>query len=84
MLYSDAYRSSRMLQETIRRFLGVIGSRSLSILEGRPSSQIEGNFMFAEDDEEMSFLPHELSPGFSVGSPSASINNEPPLLEVEP
>ncbi|GKD23256.1 hypothetical protein Tco_1224959, partial [Tanacetum coccineum] len=28
--------------ETIQRFLGVIGSRSLSGLEGRPSSRIEG------------------------------------------
>ncbi|GKF26338.1 hypothetical protein Tco_0082232, partial [Tanacetum coccineum] len=28
--------------ETIRRFLGVVGSRSLSSLEGRPSSRIEG------------------------------------------
>ncbi|GKB55602.1 hypothetical protein Tco_0911788 [Tanacetum coccineum] len=43
-----------------------------------------GNFMFAEDDEEMSFLPRDPSTGFGVVSPSALINNEPPLLEVEP
>ncbi|GJW25230.1 hypothetical protein Tco_0039041 [Tanacetum coccineum] len=42
------------------------------------------NFMFAEDDEEMIFIPHEPSPGFGFGSPSPSINNEPPLLEAEP
>ncbi|GKC32847.1 hypothetical protein Tco_1040141, partial [Tanacetum coccineum] len=43
-----------------------------------------GNFMFAEDDEEMTFLPHEPSLGFYCSSPYTSINNEPPLLEVEP
>ncbi|GJV31831.1 hypothetical protein Tco_1392231 [Tanacetum coccineum] len=42
------------------------------------------NFMFAADDEVISFLPHELSPGFGGGSPSSFINNDPPLLEVEP
>nr|GEZ06210.1 hypothetical protein [Tanacetum cinerariifolium] len=42
------------------------------------------NFMFVEDDEEMSFLQHELSHSFGGGSPSASINDEPLLLEVEP
>ncbi|GKC84183.1 hypothetical protein Tco_1139900, partial [Tanacetum coccineum] len=41
------------------------------------------NFMFAEDDEEMTFLPYEPSPGFGYGSPYASIKNEPPLLEAE-
>nr|GEX51535.1 hypothetical protein [Tanacetum cinerariifolium] len=40
--------------------------------------------MFAEDDEEMTFFPREPSHGFGFGSPSTSINNEPPLLEVEP
>ncbi|GJU86882.1 hypothetical protein Tco_1294428 [Tanacetum coccineum] len=42
------------------------------------------NFMFAVDDEEMSFLLREPSYGFVSGSPSAPINNEPSLLEVEP
>ncbi|GKE17757.1 hypothetical protein Tco_1425334 [Tanacetum coccineum] len=42
------------------------------------------NFMFAKDDEEMSFLPYERSFGFGGSSPSASINNEPLLIEVEP
>nr|GEY59003.1 hypothetical protein [Tanacetum cinerariifolium] len=41
------------------------------------------NFMFIKDDEEMSFLLREPSHIFGGGSPSASINNEPPLLEVE-
>ncbi|GKF52806.1 hypothetical protein Tco_0159716, partial [Tanacetum coccineum] len=42
------------------------------------------NFMYAEDDEDLSFLLHEPSPVFGTGSPSALINNEPPLLEVKP
>nr|GEV78609.1 hypothetical protein [Tanacetum cinerariifolium] len=42
------------------------------------------NFMFAEDDEKTTFLHRELYPGFGCGSPFASINNEPPLLEVKP
>ncbi|GJX47381.1 hypothetical protein Tco_0272571 [Tanacetum coccineum] len=42
-----------------------------------------GDFMFAKNDEETSFLPRELSPGFGAGSPSALINNEPPFLEAE-
>ncbi|GJX16351.1 hypothetical protein Tco_0217183 [Tanacetum coccineum] len=35
------------------------------------------NFMYAEDDEDLSFLFLEPSPGFGTGSPSALINNEP-------
>nr|GEX01105.1 hypothetical protein [Tanacetum cinerariifolium]GEX99234.1 hypothetical protein [Tanacetum cinerariifolium] len=42
-----------------------------------------GNFMFADNDEEMSFLPREPSLDFSAGSPSASINNEPLFLEAK-
>ncbi|GJX59222.1 hypothetical protein Tco_0290612 [Tanacetum coccineum] len=42
------------------------------------------NFMYVEDDEDLSFLPCELSPRFGTISPSALINNEPPLLEAEP
>ncbi|GKD82216.1 hypothetical protein Tco_1349055, partial [Tanacetum coccineum] len=41
------------------------------------------NFMFSEDDEEMTFLPHEPSPGFNCGSPFSSIKNKPTLLEGE-
>nr|GEV13966.1 hypothetical protein [Tanacetum cinerariifolium] len=42
------------------------------------------NFMYVEDDEDLSFLLREPSPSFSDGSPSTSINNEPSLLEAEP
>ncbi|GJT46835.1 putative ribonuclease H-like domain-containing protein [Tanacetum coccineum] len=42
------------------------------------------NFMFAKNDEDLSFLPREPSLGFGTGSPPVSINNEPPLLEAEP
>ncbi|GJY09746.1 hypothetical protein Tco_0377931 [Tanacetum coccineum] len=42
------------------------------------------NFMYVEDDKELSFLYRELSPGFGTGSPSVLINNEPPLVEAKP
>ncbi|GKC02895.1 hypothetical protein Tco_0994505 [Tanacetum coccineum] len=47
-------------------------------------SHVIMNFMFAEDDEEMTFLPRVPTPAFGCGPPSAFINNEPPLLEAEP
>ncbi|GJS84056.1 hypothetical protein Tco_0750597 [Tanacetum coccineum] len=42
------------------------------------------NFMFAEDDEDISFLPREQSIGFGTASPTVSINHEPPSLEIKP
>ncbi|GKE31321.1 hypothetical protein Tco_1450643, partial [Tanacetum coccineum] len=42
------------------------------------------NFMYAEDNEDLSFLPREPSHGFGTSPPSTSINNEPPLLEADP
>ncbi|GKD44584.1 hypothetical protein Tco_1269229 [Tanacetum coccineum] len=42
------------------------------------------NFMFVEDDEDLSFLSKEPSPSFSIGSPSVSINTELLLVEAEP
>nr|GEW53409.1 hypothetical protein [Tanacetum cinerariifolium] len=54
-----------------------------TILEKPITQTAFRNFLFAEDDEEMTFLPSEPSPGFGCGSPSAFINNEPPLLEVD-
>ncbi|GKF44354.1 hypothetical protein Tco_0130906 [Tanacetum coccineum] len=35
------------------------------------------NFIYIKDDEDLSFLPKEPSPGFRTGSPSVSINTEP-------
>ncbi|GKF07067.1 hypothetical protein Tco_0041291, partial [Tanacetum coccineum] len=42
------------------------------------------NFMYAEDDEDLSFLTCKPSLGFGTGSPSISINNEHPSFEIEP
>ncbi|GJU04926.1 zf-CCHC domain-containing protein [Tanacetum coccineum] len=42
------------------------------------------NFMYAEDDEDLSLLPKEPSLDFCTGSPSVSINNELPVVEAEP
>ncbi|GKF46326.1 hypothetical protein Tco_0136128, partial [Tanacetum coccineum] len=41
------------------------------------------NFMYAEDDEDLSFLPRESSLEFGTGSPFDSINNKPPLLKAD-
>ncbi|GJZ31938.1 hypothetical protein Tco_0576985 [Tanacetum coccineum] len=39
------------------------------------------NFMYAENDDDLSFLPKEPSVDFGTGSPSVSINTEPPVVE---
>ncbi|GJV74726.1 probable xyloglucan endotransglucosylase/hydrolase protein 30 [Tanacetum coccineum] len=45
------------------------------------------NFVYAEDEEDLSFLPNEPSLGFGTGSPSVSVNieslrvNEKPVLQ---
>nr|GEY19471.1 hypothetical protein [Tanacetum cinerariifolium] len=42
------------------------------------------NFVYDEDDEDLSFLPKEPSPGFGTGSSSASVNIEPLRADEEP
>ncbi|GJX28523.1 hypothetical protein Tco_0236602 [Tanacetum coccineum] len=42
------------------------------------------NFIYTEDDEDLSFLPKEPSPGFGTGSPSVSVNTEPLKANEEP
>ncbi|GJY48024.1 hypothetical protein Tco_0437980 [Tanacetum coccineum] len=42
------------------------------------------NFMYAENDEDLSFLPKEPSLDFGTGSPSVSINTKPPVVRAEP
>ncbi|GJU27314.1 hypothetical protein Tco_1165935 [Tanacetum coccineum] len=42
------------------------------------------NFMYAEDDEDLSFLTCKPSLGFGTGSPSISINNEHPSFKIKP
>ncbi|GJU33536.1 hypothetical protein Tco_1181890 [Tanacetum coccineum] len=41
------------------------------------------NFIYTEDDEDLSFLPKEPSPGFGTGSPSVSVNTEPLKADEE-
>ncbi|GJT59204.1 hypothetical protein Tco_1002737 [Tanacetum coccineum] len=41
------------------------------------------NFIYIEDDEELSFLPKEPSPSFGTGSPSVSFNTEPLKADEE-
>ncbi|GJW55827.1 probable xyloglucan endotransglucosylase/hydrolase protein 30 [Tanacetum coccineum] len=42
------------------------------------------NFIYSEDDDDLAFLLKEPSPGFGIGSPSASVNTKPPKDVEEP
>ncbi|GKB56381.1 hypothetical protein Tco_0912567, partial [Tanacetum coccineum] len=42
------------------------------------------NFIYTEDDEDLTFLPKDFSLGFNTGSPSVSINTEPVRADEEP
>ncbi|GJU48055.1 UBN2 domain-containing protein [Tanacetum coccineum] len=42
------------------------------------------NFIYTEDDEDLTFLPKDLSPGFNTGSPFVFINTEPVRANEEP
>ncbi|GKB41456.1 hypothetical protein Tco_0886398 [Tanacetum coccineum] len=42
------------------------------------------NFIYTEDDDDLDFLPKEPSQGFGIGSPSTSVNTEPPKDVEEP
>ncbi|GKC13638.1 hypothetical protein Tco_1010420 [Tanacetum coccineum] len=42
------------------------------------------NFLYAEIDEDLTFLPKEPSPDFGIGSPFVSINTEPAITVAEP
>ncbi|GKB07387.1 hypothetical protein Tco_0835671 [Tanacetum coccineum] len=44
----------------------------------------DGNFMYAETDDDLTFLPKEPSLEFGTGSPSVSINMEPPIAKAVP
>ncbi|GJZ65812.1 hypothetical protein Tco_0622508 [Tanacetum coccineum] len=52
------------------------GQQRLAIMAGGKEMAFR-NFIYAEDDEDLSFLPKEPSPGFGTGSPSVSVNTEP-------
>ncbi|GKE22155.1 hypothetical protein Tco_1433667 [Tanacetum coccineum] len=56
----------------------------------QPAIMVDGkemafrNFIYTEYDDDLDFLPNEPSPGFGIGSPSASVNTEPPKVVEEP
>ncbi|GJV72032.1 hypothetical protein Tco_1492027 [Tanacetum coccineum] len=54
-------------------------------LSGLQSSWEHGqqNFIYTEEDEDLTFLPKDLSPGFNTGSPFVSINTEPVRTDEE-
>nr|GEW02384.1 hypothetical protein [Tanacetum cinerariifolium] len=55
-------------------------------LAGLQSSWEHGqqNFIYTEDEEDLTFLPKDFSPGFNTGSPSVSINTEPVRADEKP
>ncbi|GJQ92029.1 hypothetical protein Tco_0003168 [Tanacetum coccineum] len=42
------------------------------------------NFIYAENEEHLSFLPKEPSPSLGTSSPSVSVNMEPPSVDAKP
>ncbi|GJZ21257.1 retrovirus-related pol polyprotein from transposon TNT 1-94 [Tanacetum coccineum] len=42
------------------------------------------NFVYAKDEEDLSFLTKELSPAFGTGSPSVPVNIEPLMTDEKP
>ncbi|GJW69933.1 hypothetical protein Tco_0126850 [Tanacetum coccineum] len=42
------------------------------------------NFVYAENEEDLSFFPKEPSPDFGTSSPSVSVNIEPLMTNEEP
>ncbi|GJY06983.1 hypothetical protein Tco_0374037 [Tanacetum coccineum] len=41
-------------------------------------------YLITEDDEDLTFLPKDFSPGFNIGSPYVSINTEPVRADEKP
>ncbi|GJU89692.1 hypothetical protein Tco_1302115 [Tanacetum coccineum] len=59
------------------------GQQRPMIIVGGPEMLFR-NFMYAENDDDLSFIPKEPSANFGIGSPYVSINTEPPVVEVVP
>ncbi|GJR91679.1 hypothetical protein Tco_0215690 [Tanacetum coccineum] len=54
-----------------------------AIIVGRKEMAFR-NFLYAEIDDDLSFIPKEPSLDFGTGSPFVSINTEPPVTVAEP
>nr|GEV68315.1 hypothetical protein [Tanacetum cinerariifolium] len=59
------------------------GQQQPAIMAGEKEMDFR-NFIYTEDDDDFDFLPNEPSLGFGIGSPSASVNTEPPKDVKEP
>ncbi|GKB59447.1 hypothetical protein Tco_0915633, partial [Tanacetum coccineum] len=80
--------SVRMFDDLILFLAGLkpsweFGQQRPAIIVGGKEMALR-NFIYAEDDDDLAFLPKEPSPGFGIGSPSASVNTEPPKDVEEP
>ncbi|GKG25467.1 hypothetical protein Tco_0398613, partial [Tanacetum coccineum] len=58
------------------------GQQRPAIMEGGKEMAFR-NFIYIEDDEELSFFPKEPSPGFNTGSLSVSVNTKPLKVNEE-
>ncbi|GJX19164.1 hypothetical protein Tco_0221841 [Tanacetum coccineum] len=67
--------SVRMFDDPILFLAGQFSQQRPAIIVGGKGT---------EDDDDLAFLPKEPSPGFGIGSPSASVNTEPPKDVEEP
>ncbi|GKB68874.1 hypothetical protein Tco_0930286, partial [Tanacetum coccineum] len=59
------------------------GQQRPAIMVGRKEMDFR-NFIYTEDDDDLAFLPKELSPKFGIGSLSTSVNTKPPKDVEEP
>nr|GEZ74763.1 hypothetical protein [Tanacetum cinerariifolium] len=59
------------------------GQQRPTIMEGKKEMAFR-NFIYIEDDEDLTFLPKEPSPGFGIGSPSVSVNTKTLKANKEP
>nr|GEU31948.1 probable xyloglucan endotransglucosylase/hydrolase protein 30 [Tanacetum cinerariifolium] len=59
------------------------GQQQPAIMAGRKEMAFR-NFIYTKDDDDLDFLPKEPSLGFGIGSPSTSVNTEPPKDVEEP
>ncbi|GKA44700.1 hypothetical protein Tco_0737496 [Tanacetum coccineum] len=59
------------------------GQQRPTILVGRKEMAFR-NFIYAKNEEDLSFLPKEPSLGFGTGPPSVLVNTEPPNVDAEP
>ncbi|GJV91151.1 retrovirus-related pol polyprotein from transposon TNT 1-94 [Tanacetum coccineum] len=85
LLMADSHTGNHLKDDftplkTIQRSHGGIGKGGL---RAEKEEMAFRNFVYAKDEEDLSFLPKEPSPGFGTGSPSVSVNIKPLRADEE-